>query len=272
MEGKHGSEDFPFAKYLVCSDTVREFASSHWHSELEILYIKTGEITMNIDGKEYCGVPGDVFIVNSDELHEVSGKTAPVDYTAFVFDTNLIASKNNDSAQKKYIEPLIEGEMRFDNKIENADIEILRRIDLLTEECPPGFELLLKAYLLEFFAQMLAQGKCRRSEGGVNGKIGLLKEIVGYVDENFSQEISLTQIAERFNMSHKYFCRFFKNNFHKTFVEYLNQIRIEKAMTKLDEGLSVTETALSCGFENMSYFTLVFKRKTGVTPSEYKKN
>ncbi len=99
----------------------------------------------------------------------------------------------------------------------------------------------------------------------------LLKGIVKYIDENYNQEISLAEIAAYSNMSRKYFCRFFKNNFNKTFIEYLNDVKIEHSMILLNESnISITDVAISCGFSNMSYFTRTFKKKTGCTPSQYR--
>ena len=60
-------------------------------------------------------------------------------------------------------------------------------------------------------------------------------------------------------------------NFGKTFVEYVNDVRIENAVLKLlNEDVTVTEVAISCGFSNMSYFARTFKKRMECTPSEYK--
>ena len=65
--------------------------------------------------------------------------------------------------------------------------------------------------------------------------------------------------------------RFFKRHMNMTSIEYLNQYRLEMASRQLAEtNLSVTSIALESGFNNISYFNRVFKRKFGVTPMEYR--
>lgn len=266
-EKKRGSIGYPFEKYNIISQNSRQFATNHWHSETEIVFVKSGGIFININGNEFVGKAGDIFIVNSGEMHEIYGKESPLSYTAFVFDAEMLRFKTDVSD--------IFYKARFINKPENIGetFSLLEFIDSINEEKSECFEILTRTALLQFFALMMKEKKivAEGKESGENGKNKMLKDIVLYIEENFAGEISLLQIAKQFNMSHKYFCRFFKNNFRKTFVEYLNDVRIEKAMRILADGVTVTESAVACGFNNMSYFTLVFKRKTGVTPSQYRK-
>lgn len=272
MEKKHGSKDYPFEKFNISSEVVRSFVTNHWHDEIEIIYVEKGEIRVTVDGRAFCGLPGDIFVINNGQLHEVSGEKAPLEYTAFVFDAEMLEFKNDDSCQRKYIAPVISGKIRFENKIENKNTVLLKEIDRINEDKSECYELLTKAYLMQFFARIISDGHISENASESSNKNFLLKEIISYVEENFDRRIALLEIAAKFNMSHKYFCRFFKSKFHKTFVEYLNDVRIEKACTKLAEGMTVTEAAFCCGFENMSYFTLVFKKRTGMTPSAYKKS
>ena len=74
------------------------------------------------------------------------------------------------------------------------------------------------------------------------------------------------------NLNEKYLCRLFKNYTSMTPIEYINSLRIENAChLMIHSNFSVTDAALESGFNDSSYFTKLFKRHKGITPSEYKK-
>ena len=84
-------------------------------------------------------------------------------------------------------------------------------------------------------------------------------------------QVTLNQMAEAASMSPKYFCRFFYQMTRHTPIEYLTMQRIEYAcyaLSTTDE--PVTSIALSCGFNDLSYFIRTFKRYKGVTPRQYR--
>jgi len=78
-------------------------------------------------------------------------------------------------------------------------------------------------------------------------------------------------MAQKANMSQKYFCSFFKEMTSKTPMEYLILYRIECSARKLKStDMSVTDVALSCGFNDLSYFIKTFKKIKGCTPAKFK--
>lgn len=273
---KHGVYDYPFEEYDIFSNDVCQFATSHWHNETEIIFVKKGSVKITIDGKTFVGNEGNIFIVNSGEMHEIEGLIVPLSYSAYVFDFNMLSFKTEDFAEQNFIKPITDGTLQFENFIiPNKNTKnLLKYIHKLNSSPMHVSALATKAALLQFFAILIEEKQFTLYENpnGNFQKKHILKDIVKYINENYSHELTLKQIAKEFNMSHKYFCRFFKNNFNKTFIEYLNDVRLENAMDILEnENVSITETALSCGFSNMSYFTRTFKKKVGYTPKEYRK-
>lgn len=92
-----------------------------------------------------------------------------------------------------------------------------------------------------------------------------------YLETHYMEDISLQDAAEQLHYSDAYFCRFFKQNFDKSFIMYLSELRIEKAKELLaDITVNIKEIGQKVGYRDSSYFTKVFKRITGVTPSEYR--
>lgn len=95
--------------------------------------------------------------------------------------------------------------------------------------------------------------------------------IRSYIEAHYMEDISLQDAAEQLHYSDAYFCRFFKQNFDKNFIMYLTELRVEKAKELLEDmTINVKDISQKVGFRDSSYFTKVFKRITGVTPSEYR--
>ena len=99
----------------------------------------------------------------------------------------------------------------------------------------------------------------------------LAEHIREYLETHYMEDISLQDAAEQLHYSDAYFCKFFKQNFDRSFIVYLSELRIEKAKELLaDITINVKDIGQKVGYRDSSYFTKVFKRFTGVTPSEYR--
>jgi AraC-like DNA-binding protein len=99
-----------------------------------------------------------------------------------------------------------------------------------------------------------------------------LASIFNYVFENYHHEVDIRTAASLACMSEAAFCRYFKRNTHKTFSQFVNEIRISHA-TRLLMGKenNITDICYTCGFDNVSYFNRQFKIHQGITPREYRK-
>ena len=97
-------------------------------------------------------------------------------------------------------------------------------------------------------------------------------KVYQYIMKNFSEQIKLEEVAGLIGLTPNAFCRYFKGRTKKTFVQYLNDIRIGHARKLLIEGrMKISTVSLECGFNNLSNFIEQFKRSTGISPSEYQK-
>src|SRR5690606_23980668 len=99
-----------------------------------------------------------------------------------------------------------------------------------------------------------------------------LEKIFTFVLSNYKKEITFHDLASLANMSVTSFCRYFKGMTHKTFSEFLIEIRVSHVCRALVEDRLPTEViCFECGFNNISNFYRHFKKVTGMTPFEYKK-
>ncbi len=100
-----------------------------------------------------------------------------------------------------------------------------------------------------------------------------LSEVFKYVKEKYREDITLAEISRFANLTPPSFCRLFKSRTKKHFVEYLNEVRVSNACKLLMEtDMSISEVAYECGYKTVSNFNKLFKKITGTTPKEYKKN
>ena len=92
-----------------------------------------------------------------------------------------------------------------------------------------------------------------------------------YIQQNFAKEISLDEVSRVVNISPYYFSKLFKEAVGENFIDYLTGIRIEKAKELLTgSALSMKEICAACGYQDPNYFSRNFKKKVGLTPTEYK--
>ena len=114
-------------------------------------------------------------------------------------------------------------------------------------------------------AEMLVQYMQKQQEG--------FEAIEQYIRENYTRQISLADMALHFHMNPVYFCQYFKKKKGITYVQFLNQVRMEEAKRLLQKGeLSVEQIAGMVGIENSNYFGRLFKKMTGMTIGEYRKS
>lgn len=100
-----------------------------------------------------------------------------------------------------------------------------------------------------------------------------LGRVMDYLSRHYSEVIRLSEVAEMVNMSESSFCRFFKQHTSKSFIDFLTDIRLGAASRALiDSSLSIAEIGYDCGFNNLSNFNRIFKKKKEVTPSEFRDN
>ncbi|MBO4887690.1 MAG: DNA-binding response regulator [Firmicutes bacterium] len=107
-------------------------------------------------------------------------------------------------------------------------------------------------------------------EGG--GLPSMTQEIKAYIDDHFTERISRTELASRFYISRDHLSHIFSANFGMTIPEYINKLRVEKAREELAGGATVAEAAEKAGFDNLSYFSTLFRKTVGLSPTDYQKS
>lgn len=273
----HGTKDDPFSTYHI-ENVGRSFQIPvHWHDELEIIYVKSGFLTVSISGESYIGNPGDAFVVSPGNLHLMGSDTGAVDYYTFLFPLKNLSFRADDLLEDKLLEPLNSGHLMINPRINDTAKELCEQLIEVYEakndesESQLTAQIKTKIILLQFILEMWKKGFI--IENDTSGRNTVEKEMVSYIQQNYTGKISLKEFGEQFHLSEKYISRYFKEHFHITLSQYVTYLRLEHAKQLLqDTDIPVTEVAMQSGYQNVSYFIRSFKKTYEISPLKYRNN
>ena len=271
----HGTKDDPFSTYHI-ENAGRSFQIPvHWHDEFEIIYVRSGFLTVSISGESYIGKTGDAFVVSPGNLHLMGSQTGTVDYYTFLFPLKYISFRTDDMLDEKLLEPLNSGHLMICPRVNDTAKELCEQLIKIYEakndesESKITTQVRTKIILLQFILEMWKKGFV--IENDTSGRNTVEKEMVSYIQQNFTGKISLREFGEQFHLSEKYISRYFKEHFHITLSQYVTYLRLEHAKQLLqDTDIPVTDVAMQSGYQNVSYFIRSFKKTYGISPLKYR--
>lgn len=276
---KHGTADFPAAMYLLDRFHPRYIMVPHWHIEYEIMYVTGGTFHLTLDGKQMIVNTEDLCFFPSGVIHSGTPKRG-CSYKCLVFSLSLL--RNKQFSAGNYIQRLADRELdiipvvRKEDYADKPDLQYLARtIFSLSDFSQDEAKLELAGGLMLLFAALSRHRFCVEpypASDKLSYRIGQIKAAVELIQSSYDQNLSLHDMAGAAGLSEKYFCQFFKKLTQKTPVEYLNLYRIEQASSLIaNTEESLMEISLSCGFSDYCYFSRVFRKVTGLSPSAYRK-
>lgn len=272
----HGTKDDPFSTYHIKNEGRSFQIPVHWHDELEIIYVKSGFLTVSISGENYIGTPGDAFVVSPGNLHFMGSQAGEVDYFTFLFPLEYISFCTDDMLDDKLLTPLKNGHLMIRPRIKDAAKELCEQLAEIymakndEKKLEIAVQIKTKIILLQFILEMWERDFV--IENDKSGRNTIEKEMISYIQQNFMEKISLKEFSEQFHLSEKYISRYFKEHFHITLSQYIIHLRLEHAKQLLqDTDTPVTEIAMQSGYQNVSYFIRSFKKTYGVSPLKYRK-
>lgn len=269
-----GTYEFPFEFHHIDASHPRYLMSYHWHVEYEVIRILRGTLTVTLDEKSFTARANDVIFVNSGILH--SGIPEDCVYECIVFDLNTFLKSN--SVCSRYMQEILHQEVMIYHHFTEKQCDIIACVNSLFHAMnvkTSGYEMIVYGQFYHFFGLIFSnhyylenQPKTRKDYK----RILQLKQVVDFIEKNYTSQITLNQLSASVSMSPKYFCRFFSEMTHQTPMDYLNRQRIEQACYQLSTtDDSITEIAYRTGFNDLSYFIRTFKKYKGITPGKYKR-
>ncbi|MBX9138612.1 MULTISPECIES: AraC family transcriptional regulator [unclassified Clostridium] len=250
------------------------YTPRHWHNSIEILYITSGNLQVDIGKYSYALKKDDCILINSGNVHStrcIDGNTSILlqipsgllkryipNYKNHYFDLSI---NSNDGSNNENL-----------NKIK----EILKSMkDLKTYPCEVG-HLRFASLLFEFlfllynnFRITITNDKLNHS----NVSLSNLEPVLDFTRQNYNKHISIKEVADVAHLQPEYFCRKFKQFMGQTYLDYLNEIRLSHIyMDLLNTKDSISNIMERHGFSNYKLFYKIFKEKFNCTPREVRKN
>ena len=254
---------------VVTNKTTNITHGTHCHNSYEFVIPYTKIPSAIIDNKIYDRPTSAMFAINPMQKHGVAMDMKGFNLCGIHVDKNLMQNISMDMYGSS--------DILFSNEsfIMNHDISMLIRLFL--EELKykqSGYEFMIENLSLLIAGNLMRQIKhnlpFRPHNISKNNDIKI-KTVIDYMNENYAVGVSCAELADLINMDKFGFIRSFKVQTGKTPYEYLLDLKIEKAKKILKgNDHSITEVSMLCGFSSHSHFTSTFKKRTGVSPTEYK--
>lgn len=274
---------FPYLTY-PCSIPL-DFAEVplHWHYEMEIIYIKKGTGIVSVNQQDYIVCPGDLIFVCPGQLHAIrQWRQESMEYENIIFDLRLLGSLQTDLTLQKFILPLmlrkciIQTHLTADAFPYSQISSCIDQIDEIRRTFPDGYELFIHGKLMELFFLFyhLEMVSVSANVSPTRQKtLEKMRKILKYIEEHYNEPLSIAMMANASGFSESHFMKFFKQVFGTSFTSYLNTYRLTMAARMLlSSEDSILEIAVESGFENLSYFNRMFKRKYHMTPKQYRRH
>ena len=244
---------------------------------MEIIYIKKGNGTITVDFTQHTVSAGDIALILPGQLHSIGQfESESMEYENIIFQLNMLMTVQGDICTEKFFQPLLQRQIGIPNHYTpNSPVYpvlsgCLDTMDNICRDFAAGYEFAIKGQLFTFFYALVSSVSAPLPRHQ-NKSLDRLKDILKYVETNYADKISVADAADICGFSQSHFMKFFKNNMDVSFTDYLNDYRLTMAARLLvSSSDTIVNVAAETGFDNLSYFNRLFKRKYGCTPTIFR--
>ncbi len=275
----HGNLGFPCAGYSShYTDRPEDTIPWHWHEELEMIYLESGQMKVKIPSKSVLLEQGDCIVINTNILHSCTA-LLECHLHSLVFSPALITGNADSVFAEKYMGPLLSCDafsahfIKADSGGHRAAQWFCAAFDALAKDSH-GFEFTVRENLSRIC--LFLYGEFRPETDPGNGPLNQdnlrIRNMLEYIHRNFSEDLSLADIAKAADISERECLRCFQKTIQLSPIQYLLKYRIMQGAQMLlkNPADSISETASLCGFDSPSNFARLFKRFYNCTPREYR--
>lgn len=277
---------FPVEMYTVtrlkCTPHGRGFNDLHWHEELQFTLVTSGQVTIQINGNDYMLHEGEAIFINKGLLHVTTKIADDGKYVSFNFPEKLLCFFNDSRMEHDYVQPytnVFEFPVMVIKKNIDWQMDILRTLEHLKQTYDRtkyfAWEYETACMITHIWFMLINHVTLPKDKSHNKALIQQQERIqllLSYIHQNYSEDISLANIAKAANISIAECGRCFSKIVHTTPYNYLIEYRIKRSKELLDTtNLTVTEIATRVGFNHVNHFIQSFKRIQGITPNDYRK-
>lgn len=240
---------------------------AHWHKEIEILFLLSGELQITVDNTEYSLKTGDIILINSNQIHSIKGNNNLTYVLQFIPEVISRIHGNGELYQFNLNTACLDFEKEAVDEIKS----ILAKIGIELSKRREGYKFYLWAHVYELVGYIFRHCTYEVVKNDIKAEdLKKISSIISYINDNHTQSLSIKTIAEALNMSDLTLSRFFKEKTGLSIAFYLQIVRITHAKLLLKSDIPIIDIAQECGFYSLPTFYRAFKKIMGMSPNEYK--
>ncbi|MCM1467279.1 MAG: AraC family transcriptional regulator [Alistipes sp.] len=255
-------------------EAYHNMRQAHFHEKHEIYYLISGERNFTINDQVFRIGKGDLVIIPAGELHRTTyfGNNTH-ERVAIMFSDSIIEDIYASFGREYVTEVMNHFFIHIPDGRRTYVEDLMNRMLYEAEEIDELSDYMKKLYFHELMVFVIRCYKNRSQGRELDVANDIIQNAAKYIYENSDKNIGLNDVADKFGMSSSYFSKKFKAITGFGFKEYLVGVRIKEASNMLlTTDKSITEIAISCGFNDSNYFGDAFRRVKGVSPHKYRKN
>ena len=248
---------------------------AHWHEAMEILFCLNGSVRIHIEHEHLTLQRNQLIVFDSKEVHSIHSDSKLYMFLCIHVDKKQLSVycpdlelyhikcrpvSLDDSKSTQYIHLCQLAHDLTRTNVENKNTSAMRS---------DGTALLMLADLIRYFSVYSLPG----TTTGTGQSNDILRKIISYVNEHYTEKLSLEEVANQVGFSREYFCRFFKKKMGVTFLEYQNEYRLSFIYKDLINTKDPVHVILERhGFTNYKLFRRMFQEHFGCTPTKVREN
>jgi YesN/AraC family two-component response regulator len=250
---------------IIFHDTVLPVGNSdisnfHWHENPELLFVTEGVLRVNLNGECIFAKNGEIVVVNSGVLHNMQAQNTTTKYFCLIIDADFC------NLHTFNIEQTV-----FSNVIRHSEIfNYIYHIKNMLINQPSYYEEDIMSDIIKILISLFRNNVVADSQNTKQTKsVNAVKQGIYFIKQHYRDSISVEDISAAAGYSKYYFCHCFKELTGCTPNDYLTKYRLDYATKLLNStDMTIGNIAAECGFYDISYFTKVFKKHNGISPSE----
>ena len=261
-------------RYFHLRDTAGQERDFHFHEFDKLVLLISGAVDYTVEGSSYALRPWDVLLVRHHAIHRaVIDQSVPYERVILYLDhgyferlmpeAGLMRCFDEADASRSYLlSPTNEQRRELEMAIEAYERSARDRRF--------GAEAMCETVILQLLIHVSRMATAAPDRSGAAGDVKI-RQVIAYIDENFREELSVEQLAERVYLSRYHFMRLFKQQTGSTVHSYIRQRRLLYAARLIREGVPAAKAALESGFGDYSAFHRAFRDSFGISPGSLRK-
>lgn len=256
----------------------RVLTAPHWHQEIELIYVQEGILNLGVEEHVFTLEKGDIYIVNSGISHYFLSSPGSVRLVVQI-DPTFFTHETSASDLVKHLNLIEPYSIHWDQTIREQIYHFIATIGYEIGSKDIAYRFRIQELLYGFYVKTFRNFPLKQSGSDIlapsiknQDVLDKLNRVYRYIETHYDHDISLERVSDHIGYNSYYFTRFFKKHTGQTFVEFLNEFRVNRAKWYLvTTDWSISEVAFESGFQSVKTFHSVFRKHVMDSPLQYRK-